>query len=182
MNRRPCYPSDRVCVVLCTFPIVSVSCESGSESSSRPPHKLWQDVPPTKRTDVPALVWVSAFRDVLLFVWVWVCMCVAFVVVSSHIHVSLPLWPSATFCISLWLLLFLLLFLCLLQREASWHPQRMCTHIWPYVLYVCACMCIRVSVSPIIVAKGTLMYWLCCLGVTLSAGSCMNNAGWLSCC
>lgn len=30
--------------------------------------------------------------------------CVAFVVVSSHIHVSLPLWPLATFCISLWLL------------------------------------------------------------------------------
>lgn len=154
MNKRPCYPSDRVCVVLCVSPIVSASCESGSESSSWPQHQLWQDVPPTRRADVCASVWVSAFRGVLLFVWEWGCMCIAFLVVSSHVHVSLPLWPPATFCISLWLL--------------RLHPSPVRLNLRPHhILSACACtyehmycmsvcVCASECVHPSYIRKGHL--------------------------
>lgn len=170
MNKRLFYPSDRACVVLCLPPIVSASCESGSESSSWPPRQLWQDVPPTRRTDVHVSVRVLAYGGVLFFVWESVCMCSAFGLVSSHIHVSLPSWPPATFCISL-LLLWLHPFPRSPQLEVLTYPQCMHTLIWGYVLYVCVCMCTTASVSQFIIAKGTLMYQLYCLGVTLSARS-----------
>lgn len=64
VKKRHCYPSDRVCVVLCVSSIVSTSCES-SGSSSWPLHQRWQGVAPTRRADVqPA----RSFRDVRLFV------------------------------------------------------------------------------------------------------------------
>lgn len=170
MNKRACYPCDWVCVVHCVSPIVSASCESGGKSSSWLLSQLWQDVLPPRRASVRATLPVLAFRGVLFFVWDWVCMCAAFVVVSSHIHVSLPLWPPATFCISLWLLQ-LHPFPGSPQLEAPTYPQRMRVNIWAYVVYVCVCMCIRVSVYPVIVANGTITYQLYCLGVTLSADS-----------
>lgn len=80
MNKRPCYPSDKVFVVLCVSPIVSASCESGSESSSWPPHRLWQDVPPTRRANVRVSLGLRGCPP----------LCLRVRVVSSHIHVSLP--------------------------------------------------------------------------------------------
>lgn len=64
VKKRPCYPSDRVCVVLCVSSIVSMSCES-SGSSSWLLHRRWQGVAPMRRADVQP---GRSFRDVRLFV------------------------------------------------------------------------------------------------------------------
>ena len=142
MNKGPCYPSDRVCVVLCMSPIVSASCESGSESSSWLPLRLWQDVPPTRRADVHASVWVLAFRGVLFFVWEWVC-------VRAELRLYPPTSTSACLCD-------------LLQPSASlsgycnfihshfcfnmrpWHILRSCAYTYEH-LFVCLCVHVHES-------------------------------------
>lgn len=108
VKNRHCYPSDRVCVVLCVSSIVSTSCES-SGSSSWPLHQRWQGVAPTRRADVqPA----RSFRDVRLFVQEAVsvrvcCICgpvlprsrhLAFVTSCNPLRLSLvtPSGPSAS--------------------------------------------------------------------------------------
>ena len=45
------------------------------------------------------------------------------------------------------------------------------THMSIFRACLCVCISITVSVSQVIFPKGTLMYHLYCLGVTLSAGS-----------
>lgn len=146
MNKRPYYPGDGICVVLCMSPIVAASCESGSESSSWLPHKLWQDVPPTRRACVCVCQcesWPSGmFSSVSVCECLCVCVCIASLAVSSHIHVSLPLCPAATLCISLWLLRL---------HPSSVHPNLRPRHI----LSVCVCACVRVCV-PSYSCKGHL--------------------------
>lgn len=94
-EKRPCYVSNRVCVVLCVPLIVSASCESSDESLSWLLHRLWQNVTPRIYLWEPLAV--SSFMSVSK----WECTWDGFVVVSSHVHVTLPLWPPATFCLSL---------------------------------------------------------------------------------
>lgn len=164
-NEKSWYPSVRVCVVLCGSPIVSRSCES-SGSSCWPLHQRWQGVTPTRRADVqPA----RALGDVRLFVQdaASVRVCVSFAVLSSHVHVILPLWPPATLSISLWLLQ-------LVRPPAATEAGLVILHgmcIREGAHRGCVSISAAVKVSLAIFGESALIHQIYCLGVTISTGS-----------
>ena len=155
MNKRPCYPSDRVCVVLCVSPIVSASCESGVESLSWPPYQLWQDVPLT-RMCVCVSLGLRGCPPLCLSVSELAC-CIlphirqfAFVTSCNLLHLSLVTAASSIPGSA--------------QLEAS------TAHEHVSICIVCQCICIKVYPYNI-VAKGSFMHQLYCPMVTLSAAS-----------
>lgn len=158
MNKRPCYPSDRVCVVLCVSPIVSASCESGVESLSWPPNQLWQDVPLT-RMCVRVSLGLRGCPPLCLSVSEFAC-CIlphirqfAFVNSCDLLHLSLVTAASSIPGSS--------------QREASTAHG----HAHVSICIVCQCVYICIKVYPYnIVAKGSFMQLYCPM-VTLSAAS-----------
>jgi len=101
MNKRTCDPGDNVRVVLCVSPIVSASCESGSESSSWPPHQLWQDVPPNEESRRACVCVSSRPSGVSSSLSESECACVLYPPTSTSACLSDLLQP---FCVSLWLL------------------------------------------------------------------------------